>query len=385
MNYKDFFKEDMLGGGKGDNMDIKHFDPKELSMGIKVEMEHTKEEKLAREIAIDHLTEDPHYYSKLKNAGLADELDENDLMGLESPLAIFPDKSTSASIVEPDTGKVDKQTVPGTVYPPIKDDPFKGPDMAGCIGNTKNGEAEKKTPVDNPAKDPTPTDHITGAIGNSPSNPNVLSKSQGPGQQLGGGSITMSPQKPVSQDITIDIAEAKKLLKKMIKENTKGPATAFGGTEQKFQALQDYRSEWKVYRPSWHGSWTPVTDVLSKQEALAKAEQLNKTNNIRNEGMVPAAGDPDKDPAFDKGKRWTVNTYNRPTPKLKEIETSVGDYNNEIARQAVKTVISQSSYNEDEDMGSILAYLQDQGINISDDIIEKMYREEMAKKAQSKI
>jgi len=35
-------------------------------MGIKVEMEHTKDRAIAREIALDHLTEDPKYYSKLK-------------------------------------------------------------------------------------------------------------------------------------------------------------------------------------------------------------------------------------------------------------------------------------------------------------------------------
>ena len=35
-------------------------------MGIKVEMEHTKDKKKAKEIAMDHLFEDPKYYSKLR-------------------------------------------------------------------------------------------------------------------------------------------------------------------------------------------------------------------------------------------------------------------------------------------------------------------------------
>lgn len=39
---------------------------KQLEMGIKVEMEHTKDEKTAKEIAMDHLWEDPRYYTKLK-------------------------------------------------------------------------------------------------------------------------------------------------------------------------------------------------------------------------------------------------------------------------------------------------------------------------------
>lgn len=39
---------------------------KQLSIGMKVEMEHTNDKDKAREIAMDHLFEDPKYYSKLK-------------------------------------------------------------------------------------------------------------------------------------------------------------------------------------------------------------------------------------------------------------------------------------------------------------------------------
>lgn len=42
----------------------------QLDMGIKVEQEHTKDKTTAREIALDHLKEDPKYYSKLKKAKL---------------------------------------------------------------------------------------------------------------------------------------------------------------------------------------------------------------------------------------------------------------------------------------------------------------------------
>lgn len=37
----------------------------ELRKGIKVEMEHTRSRRVAREIACDHLTEDRRYYTKL--------------------------------------------------------------------------------------------------------------------------------------------------------------------------------------------------------------------------------------------------------------------------------------------------------------------------------
>lgn len=49
------------------NIDPKVLD-KELEMGIKEELEHTTDRKKAREVALDHLAEKPHYYTKLKIA-----------------------------------------------------------------------------------------------------------------------------------------------------------------------------------------------------------------------------------------------------------------------------------------------------------------------------
>lgn len=37
----------------------------ELKLGIQVELEHTTDENIAREIALDHLLEMPDYYTKL--------------------------------------------------------------------------------------------------------------------------------------------------------------------------------------------------------------------------------------------------------------------------------------------------------------------------------
>jgi hypothetical protein len=47
------------------------FDPKELEMGIEVELEHTDDRKKAEEIAREHLAETPDYYSKMKECGLS--------------------------------------------------------------------------------------------------------------------------------------------------------------------------------------------------------------------------------------------------------------------------------------------------------------------------
>ncbi len=45
-------------------------DPVELEMGINEEFEHTDNPDTARQIALDHLREDPHYYKKLRECGL---------------------------------------------------------------------------------------------------------------------------------------------------------------------------------------------------------------------------------------------------------------------------------------------------------------------------
>lgn len=45
----------------GDEPDEK-FDPQELQTGIKIEMEHTTDPNVAKQIAKAHLTEFPHYY-----------------------------------------------------------------------------------------------------------------------------------------------------------------------------------------------------------------------------------------------------------------------------------------------------------------------------------
>ncbi len=46
---------------------------KQLKVGVAVEMEHTNSEAKAEEIAMDHLAEDPRYYTKLVRKGFVDE------------------------------------------------------------------------------------------------------------------------------------------------------------------------------------------------------------------------------------------------------------------------------------------------------------------------
>ena len=78
--------EDEIKGGKADGMDIEDvakihgmsvddmFD--EFSKGVRHEMEHTSELRVAIEIALDHLYEDPEYYTKLEGMEMGGEATE---------------------------------------------------------------------------------------------------------------------------------------------------------------------------------------------------------------------------------------------------------------------------------------------------------------------
>jgi len=54
-----------IPGGRAAGKRPRDFNPRQLRAGTRIEMEHTPRRAVAREIAMDHLTEDPRYYSKL--------------------------------------------------------------------------------------------------------------------------------------------------------------------------------------------------------------------------------------------------------------------------------------------------------------------------------
>jgi hypothetical protein len=58
--------KDKIPGGKADKASPKDFPKDQMSMGQKVEMEHTNDPTLSREIASDHLEEFRDYYTRLK-------------------------------------------------------------------------------------------------------------------------------------------------------------------------------------------------------------------------------------------------------------------------------------------------------------------------------
>lgn len=73
--------KDHLPGGLADKKKPADFPPEKLREGVQVEREHTSNPAIQTEIAMDHITEDPNYYPKLrrmeageKQAGLMDVL-----------------------------------------------------------------------------------------------------------------------------------------------------------------------------------------------------------------------------------------------------------------------------------------------------------------------
>lgn len=86
-------KEDAIEGGLSDKKTLKDIAKKhkvsslekELIKGIKVEMEHTNDVKIAKEIAMDHLYEDPNYYSKLKKIEAKEATGASSAGSYESP------------------------------------------------------------------------------------------------------------------------------------------------------------------------------------------------------------------------------------------------------------------------------------------------------------
>jgi hypothetical protein len=102
--------------GPGDFSVPPSIDPAQLSIGIQSEMEHTNDVKIAKQIALDHLKEDPEYYTKLAKAGLAHDFEGIPSSGYGDPDATFNDESR------------------------VGDSQFIHTNIGGTIGNTSKGE-----------------------------------------------------------------------------------------------------------------------------------------------------------------------------------------------------------------------------------------------------
>ena len=74
--------KDKIPGGLADRKTPADFDPKALSKGMKVELEHVNDRAVAMEIAMDHLAEDKDYYDKLEKMEKSSSLSSTALRAL---------------------------------------------------------------------------------------------------------------------------------------------------------------------------------------------------------------------------------------------------------------------------------------------------------------
>jgi len=108
-------EEEQLNEGKGKDLHPNTIHPGELRMGIRVEMEHTDDLNVAKKIALDHLAENPFYYTALK------------LSGIESPSApkVKAPKEVKEKKAKDTTELVDKANQMQKVKMPKKDEKKK--------------------------------------------------------------------------------------------------------------------------------------------------------------------------------------------------------------------------------------------------------------------
>ncbi len=136
---------DSVEKGKIDDMVSKLL--KQLKKGIEIEKEHTKTESQAKEIAMDHLWEDPNYYTKLK------KIDANEMTGADSAGAFEP--ALSGVIIKRKIDKIhnlkeeqlDIDEITGSDSSGQYDTPFgsgsKNPLKIGGVDSIKNSRAVK--------------------------------------------------------------------------------------------------------------------------------------------------------------------------------------------------------------------------------------------------
>lgn len=165
--------ENKIKGGKADNMSCEDIArkhsvfvgtiKKELEMGMKVEKEHTHDEKKAKEIAMDHLSEFPDYYTRLSKMEKQGEraLEAKESMGADA----------SGSYEAPFTGSILKKDIQKLHNWKTKKEVKEQMDAgvsAGAMYDAPIGTAGPSSPMDKTKKkrkDPLKIDNVESKMG----------------------------------------------------------------------------------------------------------------------------------------------------------------------------------------------------------------------------
>lgn len=104
-------QKDLLSGGEADNLPDRDFSAAALIEGAEHEHEHTDNDQIAKEIAKDHLQEDPAYYKKVAAAEIPAALPPK-------PKALSAAETAPPEIPPPVTADVNFNVVPPPALPP---------------------------------------------------------------------------------------------------------------------------------------------------------------------------------------------------------------------------------------------------------------------------
>jgi len=102
-------KGEKIPGGLAAGKSPEDYDSKALAAGIKVELEHTSDRKVAQEIAMDHLEEDPKYYEKLARMEGEDSTKKS--------FGVSPPEKDEEEEPELGTGEEEEELEPGDYDP----------------------------------------------------------------------------------------------------------------------------------------------------------------------------------------------------------------------------------------------------------------------------
>jgi hypothetical protein len=132
-----FLNEDIIPGGNADKLEIsdiakKHgvtvdHIKKQIKMGIKVEMEHTDDKKIAYEVAMDHMSECPNYYTKLAKMEKTCKVSE-----MTSTGGVFGTGGTIGGIYDPSSNKISSN------------DSYAPGDSRNIFGGSKKQKSKKR-------------------------------------------------------------------------------------------------------------------------------------------------------------------------------------------------------------------------------------------------
>lgn len=130
-------RADRLPGGLADDQPDDDFDAHQLELGTQVELEHTSDAALAREIARDHLSEDPQYYSMLLECEGERGFSLTDLTERETsvagPMSVYRDWNSAYDSWNQYEDPMDKM---GAVEYPTAGSEVSGLRVGGNIPNT---------------------------------------------------------------------------------------------------------------------------------------------------------------------------------------------------------------------------------------------------------